>query len=34
MIFAGMVGSAVADAAGTGAIEIRAIRRAGSADSG
>jgi TRAP-type C4-dicarboxylate transport system permease large subunit len=34
MIFAGMVGSAVADAAGTGAIEIRAIRRAGSVDSG
>ncbi len=29
MIFAGMVGSAVADAAGTGAIEIRAMRRAG-----
>ncbi len=29
MIFAGMVGSAVADAAGTGAIEIRAMKRAG-----
>jgi len=29
MIFAGMVGSAVADAAGTGAIEIRSMRRAG-----
>lgn len=29
MIFAGMVGSAVADAAGTGAIEIRAMRAAG-----
>ncbi len=29
MIFAGMVGSAVADAAGSGAIEIRAMRRAG-----
>lgn len=29
MIFAGMVGSAVADAAGTGAIEIRAMRNAG-----
>jgi len=29
MIFAGMVGSAVADAAGTGAIEVRAMRRAG-----
>ena len=29
MIFAGMVGSAVADVAGTGAIEIRAMRRAG-----
>ena len=29
MIFAGMVGSAVADAAGTGAVEIRAMKRAG-----
>lgn len=29
MIFAGMVGSAVADAAGSGAIEIRAMRNAG-----
>lgn len=29
MIFAGMVGSAVADAAGSGAIEIRSMRRAG-----
>lgn len=29
IIFAGMVGSAVADAAGSGAIEIRAMRRAG-----
>jgi tripartite ATP-independent transporter DctM subunit len=29
MIFAGMVGSAVADAAGSGAIEIRAMRKAG-----
>jgi len=29
MIFAGMVGSAVADAAGTGAIEVRAMRKAG-----
>jgi len=29
MIFAGMVGSAVADAAGAGAIEVRAMRRAG-----
>ena len=29
MIFAGMVGSAVADAAGTGAVEIRAMRNAG-----
>jgi tripartite ATP-independent transporter DctM subunit len=29
MIFAGMVGSAVADAAGTGAIEVRAMRNAG-----
>lgn len=29
MIFAGMVGSAVADAAGTGAIEVRAMRAAG-----
>jgi len=29
MIFAGMVGSAVADAAGSGAIEIRAMRAAG-----
>lgn len=29
MIFAGMVGSAVADAAGSGAIEIRAMRGAG-----
>ncbi len=29
MIFAGMVGSAVADAAGTGAIEIRSMQRAG-----
>ncbi len=29
MIFAGMVGSAVADAAGSGAIEIRAMKKAG-----
>src|SRR5450759_4930330 len=29
MIFAGMVGSAVADAAGTGAIEVRAMKKAG-----
>jgi len=29
MIFAGMVGSAVADAAGTGAVEVRAMKRAG-----
>ena len=29
MIFAGMVGSAVADAAGTGAVEVRAMRKAG-----
>lgn len=29
MIFAGMVGSAVADAAGTGAVEIRAMKRMG-----
>jgi tripartite ATP-independent transporter DctM subunit len=29
MIFAGMVGSAVADAAGAGAIEVRAMRKAG-----
>jgi tripartite ATP-independent transporter DctM subunit len=29
MIFAGMVGSAVADAAGTGGVEIRAMRKAG-----
>lgn len=29
MIFAGMVGSAVADAAGTGAVEIRAMKRSG-----
>jgi tripartite ATP-independent transporter DctM subunit len=29
MIFAGMVGSAVADAAGTGSVEIRAMRKAG-----
>ncbi len=29
IIFAGMVGSAVADAAGSGAIEIRAMRKAG-----
>lgn len=29
MIFAGMVGSAVADAAGTGAVEIRAMKRIG-----
>lgn len=29
MIFAGMVGSAVADAAGSGAIEIRAMQKAG-----
>jgi len=29
MIFAGMVGSAVADAAGSGAIEIRSMRQAG-----
>ena len=29
MIFAGMVGSAVADAAGAGAIEVRAMREAG-----
>jgi tripartite ATP-independent transporter DctM subunit len=29
VIFAGMVGSAVADAAGSGAIEIRAMRKAG-----
>lgn len=29
MIFAGMVGSAVADAAGSGAIEVRAMRNAG-----
>ena len=29
MIFAGMVGSAVADAAGSGAIEIRAMKNAG-----
>ncbi|MFJ5370131.1 TRAP transporter large permease [Bosea sp. CER48] len=29
MIFAGMAGSAVADAAGSGAIEIRAMRKAG-----
>lgn len=29
MIFAGMVGSAVADAAGTGAVEIRAMKRTG-----
>src|SRR6478735_2013038 len=29
IIFAGMVGSAVADAAGSGAIEIRSMRRAG-----
>jgi len=29
VIFAGMVGSAVADAAGSGAIEIRAMKRAG-----
>ena len=29
MIFAGMVGSAVADAAGVGAIEIKSMRRAG-----
>jgi len=29
MIFAGMVGSAVADAAGTGAVEVRAMKKAG-----
>ena len=29
LIFAGMAGSAVADAAGTGAVEIRAMKRAG-----
>ncbi|MGL4635326.1 MAG: TRAP transporter large permease [Beijerinckiaceae bacterium] len=29
MIFAGMVGSAVADAAGSGAVEIRAMRKSG-----
>jgi tripartite ATP-independent transporter DctM subunit len=29
MVFAGMVGSAVADAAGSGAIEVRAMQRAG-----
>src|ERR1700675_3402477 len=29
MIFAGMVGSAVADAAGTGAVEVRAVKKAG-----
>src|SRR3981189_3057626 len=29
MIFAGMVGSAVADAAGTGAVEVRALKKAG-----
>src|SRR3954454_20681414 len=29
MIFAGMVGSAVADAAGSGGVEIRAMRKAG-----
>jgi tripartite ATP-independent transporter DctM subunit len=29
MIFAGMVGSAVADAAGTGAVELRAMKKAG-----
>jgi len=29
MIFAGMVGSAVADAAGTGGVEIRAMKKAG-----
>jgi len=31
MIFAGMVGSAVADAAGTGAVEVRAMKKARSA---
>ncbi len=29
MIFSGMVGSAVADAAGTGAVEVRAMKKAG-----
>ncbi len=29
MIFAGMVGSAVADAAGTGSVEVRAMKKAG-----
>jgi len=29
MIFAGMVGSSVADAAGTGAVEVRAMKKAG-----
>ena len=29
MIFAGMVGSAVAEAAGTGAVEVRAMKKAG-----
>ena len=29
MIFAGMVGAAVADAAGTGAVEVRAMKKAG-----